>query len=222
MSEILDGFKERLNSDDLGVRMKALSDSRSLGVSDRFVLAAIASGDRNARVRYDAVSQLSTIGNQDLEKSLAILSDRLLTDPENDVRAAAADSIGALKLTAAFDSLKHAYETTNDWMMQFSVVAALGELGDPKGLELLTTALHNPNDLVKIAAIGALGDLGDPAAIDLLLPFVENTDWQMRHRVAQSLGQLGGDRAKAALEKLAQDPAEQVADSAKLTLAAMQ
>jgi HEAT repeat protein len=221
MSEILDGFKERLTSDDLGVRMKALGDSRNLDISERFVLAAIAATDKNARIRYDAVSQMSTIGTEDLEKSLTILSDRLLTDPENDVRAAAADSIGALKLTAAFDSLKQAYLTTNDWVMQFSVIAALGELGEPRGLELLASALTNSNDLVKIAAIGALGDLGNLEAIDLLLPFVESTDWQIRHRVAQSLGQLGGDRAKTALEQLAQDQVDQVAENARLMLADM-
>jgi HEAT repeat protein len=221
MSEILDGFKERLTSDDLGVRMKALGDSRNLDISERFVLAALAASDKNARIRYDAVSQMSTIGTQDLEKSLSILSDRLLNDPENDVRAAAADSIGALKLTDAFDSLKQAYLTTNDWVMQFSVIAALGELGEPRGLELLASALTNSNDLVKIAAIGALGDLGNLAAIDLLLPFVESTDWQIRHRVAQSLGQLGGDLAKAALKQLAQDQVDQVAENAKLMLADM-
>jgi HEAT repeat protein len=221
MNEILDGFRERLSSDDLGVRMKALSDSRSLDTSERFVLAIIAANDRNARIRYDAVSQLSTIGSEDLDKALSVLSDRLLTDPENDVRAAAADSIGALKLTAAFDSLKQAYLTTDDWIMQFSVIAALGELGEPRGFELLNTALTNPTDLVKIAAIGALGDLGNPAAIDVLLPFAEDPDWQVRHRVAQSLAQLGGDRAKTALEKLARDPIEQVAENAKLMLAEM-
>jgi HEAT repeat protein len=199
--------------------MKALSDSRTLSPAERFEIVTLAVADRHSRIRYDAVSQLSSIGTQDLDVSLTLLSDRLLQDPEVDVRAAAADSIGALKLTSAFDSLRHAYESSDDWMMQFSVIAALGELGDPRGFEVLSGALTHENDLVRIAAIGALGDLGNPTAVDLLLPFAEDPDWQIRHRVVQALAQLGGDRAKTTLQVLAQDPNQQVAEVAKLQLA---
>ena len=61
MSEILDSLfdslKVQLAADDMAVRMKALHASRSLTLSERFSLVAIASADPYARIRYDAVKQ---------------------------------------------------------------------------------------------------------------------------------------------------------------------
>lgn len=215
----IDALRLQLKSEEYGERMQALAQSRNLSISDRFEFVSIGSGDRNTRIRYDAVSQLATIGNHDLDKSLEILRDRLLNDPEMDVKAAAADAIGALKLTEAFTDLQKVYKSTNDWLMQFSIVAALGELGDVRGFELLADALtNNSNDLVKIAAIGALGELRDPRSLDLLLPSIDNPDWQIRHRLAQALANIGTEPAIAALKKLTTDPKEQVAEIAKILL----
>jgi HEAT repeat protein len=218
VSEIFNSLKEQLAADDMAVRMKALHASRSLSLPERFALVVIAAADPYARIRYDAVSQIGTVGTVDLAKSLEILSDRLNTDPEIDVRAAAAASLGSLQLTQAFGLLITAYESTNDWMFQFSIVAAIGELGDPQGFDFLAQALQSPNELVKIAAIGSLGDLGNPKAVALLLPLAEDPDWQIRHRVSQSLVQLGGNESKSALEKLANDPMPQVAEATRSQL----
>lgn len=218
MSETFSTLREQLATAETGLRMKAVHASRSLKLTERFELMAIAATDAYARVRYDAISQLGTVGNVDLERSLAILTHCLFTDPELDVRAAAAASLGSLHLTQAFDQLKTAYQSTNDWMFQFSIIAAIGELGAPEGYEFLIEALQSSNELVKIAAIGSLGDLGNPAAIDLLIPLAADPDWQIRHRVAQSLSQLGGDAVKATLEQLANDPMPQVAEATRSLL----
>lgn len=214
-----DQLRAKLNSEAYGERMQALAQSRTLSWSERFEFAAIASGDRNARIRYDAVSQLATVGTLDLEKAAAILTDRLVNDPEMDVKAAAADAIGALRLTSAFTHLATAYSNTNDWMMQFSIIAALGELGDRQSFALLIEALTtNSNDLVKIAAIGALGELGDHRCLEYLLPLVHDPDWQIRHRLAQALANLNTPEAIAALQVLANDPVDQVAEIAQVLL----
>ena len=213
-----ENLREQLAANDTGVRMKALHASRSLPISERFELSAIAAIDPYARIRYDAISQLGTVGTVDLDKSLEILSDRLRVDPELDVRAAAAASLGSLQLTQAYDLLKTAYASTNDWMFQFSIVAAIGELGNPQGFDFLAEALQSPNDLVRIAAIGSLGDLGNPEAVSLLIPLADDLDWQIRHRISQALSQLGGDAAKIALQELAKDPMPQVAELALMGL----
>jgi len=57
------------------------------------------------------------------------------------VKAAAADAIGGLKLTAAYDDLVAVYQQSCDWLIQFSIVAALGELGEPRGFELSKSPL---------------------------------------------------------------------------------
>ena len=130
-----------ISSENKGDRITALNLIRELEPEIAFGYIKQLVTDNNTRVRYAAVSQLATLGSQDLAGSLIILRDRLVNDPEPDVQAAAADSIGALKLTDAFDDLQNLYETTPEWLVQFSIIAALGELGDPRGLKLLETAL---------------------------------------------------------------------------------
>ena len=204
-----------INSQNKGDRITALNLVRELEPAIAFGYIKQLVTDHDTRVRYAAVSQLATLGSQDLAESLMILRDRLVNDPEPDVQAAAADAIGALKLTDAFDDLQNLYETTPEWLVQFSIIAALGELGDPRGLKLLQTALTNETALVQTAAIGAIGELGDASAIASLIPFVTNPDWQIRYQLARSLRNLGGDLAAQNLAILATDPVEQVAKEAQ-------
>jgi len=194
--------------------MKVLPASRSLSHADRFVLIKIAVNDPNSRIRYDAVSQLATLGREDLETTKAILKEILHHDPEMDVRAASADTIAALGLVGFFDDLQQIYETTSDWLMQFSVVAALGELGEPRAYDLLVKALEHSNELVRLAAIGSLGELGNPQALELLAPLAQHPDWQVRHRVAQALANFGAP-ALPLLQQLQSDPNANVAELAQ-------
>jgi HEAT repeat protein len=200
-----------INSENKGDRIKALNLVRELEPAIAFGYIKQLVMDNNTRVRYAAVSQLATLGSQDLGESLIILRDRLVNDPEPDVQAAAADAIGALKLTDAFDDLQNLYETTPEWLVQFSIVAALGELGDARGLTLLKTALTNETVLVQTAAIGAIGELGDPHGVESIIPFITDPDWQIRYQLARSLRNLGGELAAKNLAILATDEIEQVA-----------
>jgi HEAT repeat protein len=212
MSEYIDTL---INSEHKGDRITALNLIREIEPSIAFGYIKQLVVDNNTRVRYAAVSQLATLGSQDLTASLTILRDRLVNDPEPDVQAAAADSIGALKLTDAFEDLQNLYETTPEWLVQFSIVAALGELGDPRGLKLLQTALTNETALVQTAAIGAIGELGDPSGVESIIPFVTDPDWQIRYQLARSLRNLGGELATKNLAILTTDAVEQVAKEAQ-------
>jgi HEAT repeat protein len=203
-----------LNSQDLGDRLRAVNYLPNLEESDAFELVQLAIADPNARVRYAAVSKMDDLGQHDLQASTQILRDRL-NDAEADVQAAAADSICALKLTDCFDDLQHLYQTTPEWLVKFSIVAALGELGNPQAFELLQDALNSGHDLLTPTAIGALGELGDTRAIPLLIPYAANSDWLIRYRVVQALGRLDGSEVRSTLEQLTQDPVEQVAQAAK-------
>lgn len=205
-----------LSSEDLGDRLRAVNQIRELeDTAIAFELAQSAINDRNARVRYSAVSQMDTLGGQDLQTALNLLRDRLLNDPEPDVQAAAADCLGALKLTEAFEDLQQLYHNTPEWIVKFSIIATLGELGDPRSFDLLKEALNSGNDLVQTAAISSLGDLGDMRAVEVLIPYATNPDWQIRYRVVQALNQLGGTEAQSTLEALANDEVEAVAQEAK-------
>jgi HEAT repeat protein len=207
--------RELLNSDDYGQRLSAVNQIRNLDPADGFELIQIAVQDSNTRVRYAAVSQMATLGTEDRDTAQAILCDRLRHDSEVDVQAAAADAIGALQLADAFEELRHLYESSEEWLIQFSIIAALGEMGDPRGFDLLTQAIASENELVRTAAIGAFGELGDDRAVPILIPLASEDDWQVRYRVAQALIRLDHPDARSTLETLAHDPMEAIAQEVR-------
>lgn len=217
MSITPESVKQLLSSEDLGDRLRAVNQIRQLEPATGFELIQSAVGDSNARVRYSAVSQLDTLGGQNLDLSLNILR-QSLSDPEPDVQAAAADCIGALKLRTAFEDLRQLYQNSNEWIVKLSIIAALGELGEPRAFELLEDALKSDNELVQTAAIGSMGELGELQAVPLLAPYAKNPDWQIRYRVVQALTSLGSSDAKSTLETLANDTVEAVATEAKKAL----
>lgn len=218
MSITPESVQQLLSSEDLGDRLRGVNQLRQLEPKTAFELIQPAVIDHDTRVRYAAVSQLSSLGEQDRARSLELLRECLLKDPEADVKAAAADAIGALRLREVFDELQQVYHNTSEWLIKLSIVAALGELGEPRGFELLEDALKEDNDLIRTMAIGAMGELGDRRAIPLLLPFASNPDWQIRHQVAQALVHLGATQeAQATLEQLAGDDVEPVAQAARRT-----
>lgn len=222
MAPSLEQIKQQLASEDLGQRLRAVNLLRDLDPKVAFELIQTVTSDSSARVRYAAISQFSTLGNQDKETSLTILRQTLYHDPEADVQAAAADAIGALKLEEAYDDLATAYNNTSEWIVQMSIVACLGELGVSRGFELLHQALQSDNSLVTLTAIGAMGELKDPRAIPLLLAFTDNDDWQVRHRLAQALSHYlntsQSDKVLPTLMTLANDSSEIVASTAKYYL----
>jgi HEAT repeat protein len=204
-----------LSSEDFGQRLSGVNQLRSLDPDLAFEMIQPSIGDQNVRVRYAAVSQISTLGRQNPTLALKVLRRALLEDPEPDVQAAAADALGALQLTDAFEDLQALYHRSGEWLVQFSIIAALGELGDKRAFELLETALNTDAELVKAAAIGSLGELGDDRAVPLLLPLITDPDWQVRHRVAQALGHFDRPETRAALETMSHDEVEAVAQQAQ-------
>ena len=218
MSVTRESVQELLSSENFGQRISGINQLRQLEPSVAFELIQPLVADKNTRVRYAAVSQLDTLGHQDLQASLTILRDRLINDSEPDVQAAAADALGALKLTEAFEDLLRLYHQTPEWLVQFSIIATLGELGDPRSFELLEEGLNSDTSLIQTAAISSFGELGDARAVSLLIPFATNPDWQVRYRVAQALGKLGGPEAHSTLEAMTNDEQAEVAQEAKASL----
>ena len=218
MSVTRESVQQLLNSEDFGQRISGVNQLRQLEPAVAFELIQPVVMDKNTRVRYAAVSQLDTLGQQDLQASLTLLRDRLLNDEEPDVQAAAADALGALKLTEAFEDMQQLYHQTPEWLVQFSIIATLGELGDPRAFELLQEALNSNIGLVQTAAISSFGELGDARAVPLLIPYATNPDWQIRYRVVQALTKLGGEQTRSTLEALAKDEKEEVAREAQAAL----
>jgi HEAT repeat protein len=213
-----ESVRQLLESDDYGDRLSGVVKLGHLDPEIAFSLVQSLVTDPNPRVRYSAVSKLAALGTQDLAKTLELLRDRFYNDKELDVKAAAADSLGALKLVEAFDDLKQVYHQSSDWILRLSIVAALGEMGEPLAFEVLQDALQSEEDLVKGAAIGALGELGDDRAVALLLPLINYDDWQIRFRIAQALGRIKSTETRQALQTLVADSSEAVSREAQFSL----
>lgn len=215
MSITPESVQQLLSSQDFGDRLRGVNQLRQLEPPTAFNLIQMVVKDLHVRVRYAAISQLGVLGQQDRNQALDILRDVIHNDPEPDVQAAAADALGALQLTEAFDDLKKLYYKTSEWLVQMSIIAVIGEMKTPETFGLLENALTSENPLVRMMAIGSFGELGDPNAVSLLIPQVTDPDWQIRYTVAQALGRLGGEQSHSILESLAHDPIEQVAQEAK-------
>ncbi|MBE9228788.1 HEAT repeat domain-containing protein [Phormidium sp. LEGE 05292] len=213
-----DSVQKLLRSEELSDRLRAVNQLRQLDRSNAFKLVQIPIKDSNSRVRYAAVSQLDILGWENLETSLQILRDRLLNDSEVDVQAAAADCLGALQLKETLTDLEQAYHNTSEWLLQMSIIAALGEMGDIQAFNLLEEALQSKVDLVKTAAISSFGELGDLRAVPLLSHYSKDPDWQTRYRVVQALSRLGSPEALAVLQTMTNDEVEQIAKEAKNSL----
>ncbi|MFB2934090.1 phycobilisome degradation protein NblB [Aerosakkonemataceae cyanobacterium BLCC-F154] len=218
MSITPESVQKLLRSEELGDRLSAVNQIRQLDRRNAFRLIQIAIKDSNPRVRYAAVSQLDTLGGENLTKSFDILRDRLLNDSEVDVQAAAADCLGALKFKEAFPDLEQIYRNTSEWLLQVSIIAALGEMGDNRAFDLLEEALKSEVDLVKIAAISSFGELGDLRAVHLLSDYAKDPDWHIRFRLVQSLNRLGSPEALAILQTMTNDEVEQIAQEARNSL----
>jgi HEAT repeat protein len=213
-----ESVQELLNSSDFGQRITAVNQLRQLERAIAYEMIKPLVNDENVRVRYAAVSQLASLGRENPQEALTILRDRLLNDPEPDVQSAAADSLGGLQLKEAFEDLEQVYNSTTEWLVKLSIVAALPELGDPRAFDLLSSALQAENELVQSVAVGAMAELGDRRAFPLLLPFVNHEDWQIRYRIVQAMGRLEGPEVQTALQILAHDKMEAVAQEAKALL----
>jgi HEAT repeat protein len=215
MSITRESVQTLLSSTDFGDRLRGVNQLRELDRAVSFEMVQPMVQDSHVRVRYAAMSQLSSLGHENPSRTLEMLRVGI-KDPEADVQAAAADCIGALHLVEAYPELRQLYISTSDWIVQMSIVATLGELGEPLAIEILESAINSGTELLIVSAIGALGELKDERAIAILEPFAQNSDSQIRYRVAQALAYFPNSiEAKAILNTMVNDSEALVSDYAK-------
>jgi HEAT repeat protein len=192
MSITPDSVRELLHSEDYGDRLRAVNQLRELDLAAAFDLAQLAANDGNARVRYAAISQLASLGQQDLTTVEPLLRRALTNDPEPDVQAAAADAIGGLQLRSAYADLAAVYHSTGEWLVQFSIIAALGELGETSATLPLIESLETDRNVdVRVRAARALGRLGGEEVVLPLVYALSDTNSQVCMTAADALVEIG-------------------------------
>jgi HEAT repeat protein len=90
------------------------------------------------------------------------------------------------------------------------LVAALGQLRDPRALPVLKRLVDDPDPETRFNAVVALGDLGDAAAVPTLIAAMDSEDAGVRIAAAGVLGGLRDPRAIPRLEQALHDSREDV------------
>ncbi|KAK4538239.1 hypothetical protein CDCA_CDCA16G4264 [Cyanidium caldarium] len=192
-SEPIPGADEiavRLQSESPGERARGVHLLRYLEDPDRFNTLMNMLEDVDSQVRYAAVTLFATVGGYDRQRTKEAMLQVLRNEQEEaTVRAGASDTLGALRMHEVLPDLEDAFRNSKDWVVRFSVIAALGELGAREAFPLLEEALQlgAEEPLVQLAAIGALGDLGDPRALPLLEPLLQSKDRSVAERAQIAL-----------------------------------
>uniref|UniRef100_A0A7S1TDD5 Phycocyanin alpha phycocyanobilin lyase n=1 Tax=Compsopogon caeruleus TaxID=31354 RepID=A0A7S1TDD5_9RHOD len=184
-------LREMLTTGKRADRARAVNLARHLPPADCLDLLLEAVTSKDPQIRYAAISQMAEVGKTDPDRVMKVAAELLVADPESSVQSGAADVLASLQVPGAFDILEEALRNTKDWMLQFSILAGLGELGDQRAYDVLVEAMSSEEDLLRVAAVGALGELGDVRAIPLIEELAEKAeDPALRDRAQYALNRL--------------------------------
>ena len=125
--------------------------------------------DKVKAVREEASTALATIG----EAALSSLLDAL-THVEWLVRLHAVEALGKTRSPEAVAPLLSVLFNDQDRAVREDAVRALGQIGDPRAVEFLVTAMKEPG--LRPLAVEALGEIGDRRAVLVLINVLEGVD----------------------------------------------
>ena len=219
------------------------------------VARAIAVGNSWSGIRPFPTPRIAMWGNDRVPDTTNVAVPPLisaLSDPDANVRIAAANSLGQLGDPRAIPALVTASRDANpkvraaafDALTSFDdprifepMVSALkdpdaevreraaqvlGSLQNKQALQPLIAALADSSAGVREAAVRSLGELQDPAATSALAGALKDSRPAVRQAAAESLGELGLTKAPPALIAALRDPVAEVRESAARSLGEMQ
>jgi HEAT repeat protein len=162
-----------LGDADAAVRATALGAlARAGGLLARDVEQALA--DADPEVRRRACEESVTVTGVDLVP--------LLSDGDRSVVEAAAWALGERGAAAAdaVDALSAVARDHDDALSREAAVAALGAIGDRRGLQAILDAAANDRPAVRRRAVVALAAFDGPEVEAALQAALEDRDWQVR------------------------------------------
>ena len=189
--------------------------------------------DENPKVRLEAVYALGVIGRSPVAAADAQGLIKALDHYDPAIRAAAADVIGRLKVTAAGDALIKAINDSQA-PVRYSAMHALGNIHETRAVAALTEQLkYYGKGEGAWSALEALARIADPSSVPLFKERLADKDPNMRRAAAEGLGRAGdksalGDLTNAAttdssdvvrvamafaLQKLGQNYAQRMVDA---------
>ena len=125
--------------------------------------------DKVKAVRAEASTALAAIGEAALSSLLSAL-----THVEWLVRLHAVEALGKTRSPDAVAPLLSVLFNDRDRAVREDAVRALGQIGDPRAVEFLVTAMKEPG--LRPLAVEALGQIGDRRAVPVLINVLEGVD----------------------------------------------
>jgi HEAT repeat protein len=135
---------------------------------------------------------------------------------------AAVRTVASLGDDQAVQPLIELLHEADDPEVRLSVIEALGSLGNPRAIPVLSNEARSADWRVRAKSVSALGEIGDSGANDLLADSMTDREWWVRRNSAAALARIPGgtDRLFEALlgdDRFAADAAaEALADSGEL------
>ncbi len=161
-------------------------------------LEAADADDRNA-----AANALGTLRERD---AVGALSDRLLADPDSNVRLTAAWALGQIGSADATDALTNVLAKGSTAAVRGMAAWALGQIKDQSSLMMLEYALDDPSSAVRSRAVWAIGTIGPTRASPSLLAALHDPEDDVREIAAWAIGQTGDPAAVRPLIFALSDP----------------
>jgi HEAT repeat protein len=154
------------------------------------------------------------------------LVDLMQNDGAEEVRAAAAGSLGRFVLAgeleeippargeAVVDVLREVIEDITETVeVRRRAIEAIGYSSADGVFELIGDAYGDMDDRMRISAVYAMGRSADRRWADLVLGEVESSIPEMRYEAARACGELQNPGALPALKRLLDDPDDQVREA---------
>jgi len=133
------------------------------------------------------VALAGVVGSAGGPQAVQILAALVIQDSDTNVVAAALTALGKTNEPTAFPILSAALSSPDDWLT-FSVVGALGDLGDERGIPLLEPLLDNP--MLEEAATLALVQIRTVEAAQVMVKHCYSESGSLRESVLLALATL--------------------------------
>ncbi len=156
--------------------------------------------DQAGLVRVTVIKTLGRFG----DTAAIPLITPLLNDEQTVVRVVAAAALYRLGQKEQWQNVERA-ATVAEGYERGAALRMLGEMGDARGLPLLTQGLRDPQPSIRAAAAASLGKLGLAEGIPPLVAALSESVPAVRSVVAVTLGRLKAKQAVSALTRILRD-----------------
>lgn len=180
--------------------------------------------DADAEIRRLAIDGLWEYEDRSI---IAPLIRMLESDPDAEVRAAAALALGRFVVLNEFESIRPSDgqkvldalqrvidDPTEPLEVRRRAVEALGASSDPGTDDMIWRAFDDVEPLMQVSALHAMGRNGDPDWLPTLYAEMESGDPQRRFEAAVAAGRIGDDDAVPQLVGLFEDADPEVQEAA--------